>query len=52
MTDELSLFRLSPRPCGHVHSRARDLYRCLIENGVPGFDISLDPFAPLSGVQG
>ncbi len=35
----LRLYRLIPRPCGHSHAHLREIYLCVREHGVPGFDV-------------
>jgi hypothetical protein len=38
---DVHLFELVPKPlpCGHVHKHASALMRCLLQFGVPGFEL-------------
>lgn len=49
MSDDLLLFRLTARPCGHSHHSLRALFACVLQNGVPGFDVVADPLLSTAG---
>jgi hypothetical protein len=40
MSEALQIWTLVPRPYGHRHHSFRQILRCLVSNGDPGFDVT------------
>ena len=40
MGEDLKVFTLRPRPCGHTHAHLSEVLACIEANGNPGLEVA------------